>query len=169
MKIPISHHQGNHKEFPINRKCYETAWKRTSVYIVKCTVRRRVWVAKDSPRTTAGELKNSGSENLKIIVKQHLHHQMMFGRVSRKIILALPKQSSIFSYQTRLELQTGLASLVRWNKKNSFLAANTQDGFGEHGDKKYPCVQWNILLYFLYCGPIFLLVVLDILFRHMTS
>ncbi len=31
----------------------------------------------------------------------------------------------------------GLASMVRF-KKESFLAANTQDGFGEHGDKKYP-------------------------------
>ncbi len=31
----------------------ESAWKRTCVYIV---LMRRVWVAKDSPRTTAGEL-----------------------------------------------------------------------------------------------------------------
>jgi len=31
----------------------------------------------------------------------------------------------------------GLASMVRWNYKMSFLAVNTQDGFGEHRDKKY--------------------------------
>ncbi len=31
----------------------------------------------------------------------------------------------------------GLASMVRWNKKNSFLSANTQDEFREHKDKKY--------------------------------
>ncbi len=31
----------------------------------------------------------------------------------------------------------GLASMVRWNYKMSFLAANTQDGFGELRDKKY--------------------------------
>ncbi len=76
----------------------------------------------------------SGSENLKKkTVKQSLHHQMLFGRVSRKIILARPKTiSGIFSYQTRLDLQMGLASKV------SFLAANTQDEFGEHKDKKYP-------------------------------
>ncbi len=74
---------------------------------------------------------------------------MLFGRVSRKILLTHPKTNfSIFSYQTWLELQIGLASMVRWNLKMSFLAANTQDGFGEHRDKKYPCVQWNILLYF---------------------
>ncbi len=54
----------------------------------------------------------------------------LFGRVSRKMILAHPKtNSSIFSYQTRLELQMELASMVRWN---------SQDGFGAHRDKKYP-------------------------------
>ncbi len=46
------------------------------------------------------------------MVKQHLHRHMLFGRVSRKIILAHPKINfSIFSYQTRLELQMGLASM----------------------------------------------------------
>ncbi len=57
-------------------------------------MRKRVWVAKDSPRTTAGELQkivvSRGQKNLKI-VKQHLHHHMLFGRVSRKNILAHPK------------------------------------------------------------------------------
>ncbi len=36
-------------------------------------------------------------------------------------------------------------------KKNSFLAANTQDGFGEHRDKKYPmycCIFDVVGLYF---------------------
>ncbi len=75
-------------------------------------------MAKDSPRTTAGELQkiveSQGQKTLKKIVKQHLHHHMFFGRVSRKILLAHPKTiSSIFSYQTRLELQMGLASMVR--------------------------------------------------------
>ncbi len=84
----------------------------------------------------------SGSENLKII-KQHLHHHMLFGRASRREnrenkMLSPKTILSIFSYQTRLELQMGLASMVRWNKKNCFSAANTQDGFGEHRDKKYP-------------------------------
>ncbi len=75
-------------------------------------------MAKDSPRTTAGELQkiveSRGQKTLKKIVKQHLHHHMLFGRVSIKILLAHPKtNSSIFSYQTRLELQMGLASMVR--------------------------------------------------------
>ncbi len=75
-------------------------------------------MAKDSPRTAAGELQkigeSRGQKTLKKIVKQHLHHHMLFGRVSRKILLAHPKtNSSMFSYQTRLELQMGLASMVR--------------------------------------------------------
>ncbi len=70
-------------------------------------------MAKDSPRTTAGEMQkivgSRGQKTLKKIVKQHLHHHMLFGRVSRKILLAHPKtNSSIFSYQTRLELQMAL-------------------------------------------------------------
>ncbi len=75
-------------------------------------------MAKDSPRTTAVELQkvveSRGQKTLKKIVKQHLHHHMLFGRVSRKILLAHPKtNSSIFSYQTQLELQMGLASMAR--------------------------------------------------------
>ncbi len=62
-------------------------------------------MAKDSSRTTAGELQNivesRGQKTKKKIVKQHLHHHMLFGRVSRKILLAHPKIiSSIFSCQT---------------------------------------------------------------------
>ncbi len=49
-------------------------------------------MAKDSPRTTAGELQkiveSRGKKTLTKIVKQHLHHHMLFGRVSIKILLA---------------------------------------------------------------------------------
>ncbi len=73
---------------------------------------------KTGPRTTPGELQkiveSLGQKTLQKIVKQHLHHHMLFGKVSIKIILAHPKtNSSIFSYQTRLELQMGLAFRVR--------------------------------------------------------
>jgi len=82
-------------------------------------------------------------------IKQPLHHHMLFGRVSRKILLAPPKtNSSIFSGQTRLDLQmaqgsvvrweAAQGSVVRWDKIKSFLAANTLDGFDGHEDKKYP-------------------------------
>ncbi len=56
-------------------------------------------MAKDSPRTTAGELQkiveSRGQKTLKKIVKQHLHHHMLFGRVSRKILLAHPKKKTL--------------------------------------------------------------------------
>ncbi len=39
-------------------------------------------------------------------------------------------------------------------------------GLVNTGIKSTPCVQWNILLYFWCCGPIFLL---EVLFRHMAS
>ncbi len=72
-------------------------------------------------------------------IKQPLHHHMLFKWVSRKILLTHPKTiSSIFSCQTRLELQTALASMVRWNIEKIFLAANPPDGFGANRDKKYP-------------------------------
>ncbi len=64
-------------------------------------------MAKDSPRTTAGELQ-------KIVESRGQKKGQLFGRVSRKILLTHPKTiSSIFSYQTRLELQMALASMVR--------------------------------------------------------
>ncbi len=78
--------------------------------------------------------------------------------------------SSIYSViRHNWNFKWDLASMVRCNYKMSFLAAITQDGFGEHKDKKYPMCTMNILLYFWCCGPIFLLEVLDILFRQMAS
>ncbi len=46
----------------------------------------------------------------------------------------------------------GLPSMVRSNKKISFLAANTQDGFGEHGDKKLPMCTMKYTAVFLMLG-----------------
>ncbi len=64
---------------------------------------------------------------------------MLFGRVSRKIILVHPKtNSSIFSCQTRLELQMALASTVRWNWKIAFWQQPHQMSLVQTGIKKYP-------------------------------
>ncbi len=44
-------------------------------------------MAKDSPRTTAGELQKiaeSWGQKTFLFFKQHLHHHMLFGKVSRK-------------------------------------------------------------------------------------
>ncbi len=75
----------------------------------------------------------------------HLHHHMLFGRASRK------KSRKEYAFTKK---QSPVYSVARhdWNfkwdwllwsdvtKKISFLAANTQDGFGEHRDKKVPHV-----------------------------
>ncbi len=75
-------------------------------------------MAKDSPRTTAGELQrlveSRGQKTFKKKKSNSTYITTLFGRVSRKILLAHPKTiSSIFSCQTRLELQMGLASMFR--------------------------------------------------------
>ncbi len=106
-------------------------------------LRRRVWVAKDSPTITAGELQilveSWGQKPKNKNIKHPLNQHMLFGRVSRKILLTHPKTiSSKFSCQTRLELQMALASIVRWNWKNSFLAATPPDEFSTNRDKKSP-------------------------------
>ncbi len=106
-------------------------------------LRRRVWVAKDSPTITAGELQRLveswGQKSKKKTFKHPLNQHMLFGRVSRKILLTHPKTiSSIFSCQTRLELQMALASIVRWNWKNSFWQQPHQMSLVQTGIKKYP-------------------------------
>ncbi len=132
-------------------------------------MRRRVWVAKDSPRITAGELQRLveswGQKPKNKYIKHPLYHHMLFGRVSRKIIFTHPKTNSgIFSCQTQLELQTALASMVRWNlKKESFLAANPPDEFSTNRDKKVPHVHGEI-----YCW-IFNVVGLFFCWRSWTS
>ncbi len=74
-------------------------------------------MAKDSPTITAGELQRlveSWGQKPKKKKEHPLNHHILFGRVSRKILLTHPKTNfSKFSCQTRLELQMALASIVR--------------------------------------------------------
>lgn len=51
-------------------------------------------------------------------------------------LLSSKTNSSIFMYLTQLELQKGTGSMVR--QKKNFMAANPQDWFGAHRNKKYP-------------------------------
>ncbi len=130
-------------------------------------------MAKDSPRTTAGELQKivSGSENLSKIVKQHLQSLHV---VWEGFKINYPSSSKNELQHIQLSDTTGYSNGTGFygqmkQKKMSFLAANTQDEFGEHGDKKYPMCTMRYTALFLCCGPIFLLEILDILFRHMAS
>ncbi len=75
-------------------------------------------MAKDSSRTTAGELQkiveSRGQKTFKKIIKHHLHHCYIVWEGFKKRKCSHPKtNSSIFSCQTRLELQMALASMVR--------------------------------------------------------
>ncbi len=70
-------------------------------------------MAKDFPRTTAGELQkiveSGGQKTFTFFSNSTYITTCCLG-----IILAHPKtNSSIFSHQTQLELQMGLASMVR--------------------------------------------------------
>ncbi len=114
-------------------------------------------MAKDSFRATAGELqKKIESQGQKTCTKlsNNTYITTLFGRASRKKI-----KKNAFTKN----LSTAY-SLVRhnWNfkwdwllwsnvtKKYSFLAANTQDGFGEHRDKKYPmCTMTFTAVFFM--------------------
>ncbi len=117
----------------------------------KFKVRRSACVAKDSPRITDGELQRlveSKWQKDKQIkkFKQPLHHHMLFGRVSRNILLVHPKtNSSISSCQTWLLLQMRLASMVRWNLKKSFLAAHPPDGFGANPMLTVKYTAWSLM------------------------
>ncbi len=132
LKIPISTIRAIIELFQSTKNVTNMPGKWCVSISSQCTVRRRVSVAKDSPRITAGELQRLveswGQKAYKKISNKPLYHQMLFGRVSRKILLAHPKtNSSIFSYQTPLELQMALASMVRWNwKKELFGSKHTR-------------------------------------------
>ncbi len=112
----------------------------------------------------------SGSENLLKTVKQPLHHHMLFGRISRTIILAHPKTiSSIFSYQTLTGTSNGTGFFGQITQKNSFFSANTQDRFGEHMDKKYPMCTMKYTAIILMLWTYISAGGLDMLFRHIAS
>ncbi len=80
--------------------------------------------------------------------KQLLHHHMFFGRVSRKNILAHPTTYSVVRHNWKFKWDWLLWSDIA--KKNELLAANTQDVFGEHRDKKYPmCTMKYTVVFFM--------------------
>ncbi len=78
---------------------------------------RESLVAKDSPRTTAGELQkiveSRGQKNLTKNGKHHLHHLIVVWEGFKKNYPRSSKNKLLFIYQTRLELQMGLAFIVR--------------------------------------------------------
>ncbi len=103
-------------------------------------------MTKDSSRTTAEEfqkiVESWGQKTFKQIVKQPLHHHMCLGRGFMKNYPSSSKnnlQHIQLSDTTGTSNGTGFYGQIK--RKNIFLAAITQDRFGEHRDKKYPVLQ----------------------------
>ncbi len=113
-------------------------------------------MAKDSPRTTAGELqkivKSQGQKTLKNLSNST---HMLFGRVSRKNLLAPAKKKtpaySVIRHDWNFKWDWLLWSdeTKKMKTKKYFLAAKTQDGFGEDRDKKYPTCTMKYTSVFL--------------------
>ncbi len=128
---------------------------------------------KDSQRTTAGELQKIVESRGQKTFKKNCKT----APTSPHVVWEGFKKYSPNSFKNKLQhIQlsdtTGTSNETCFYgqiEKMSFLTANTQDGLVNTGIKSTPCVQLNILLYFWGCGPIFLLEVLDILFRHMAA
>jgi len=107
------------------------------------------------------------SENLKKkMIKQPLHPHMLFGRVSRKILLAPPKTTVAYSVARHDWIFKRDRILWSVKTKQKWLFGIKPSRFEE-----YPMttVKYTVGSYMLWCGPIYLLEVLDILFRYMVS
>ncbi len=157
MKIPIS----TIRVIIMSFQSTENVTKRPGRgHVSICLVRRRVWVAKDSPRTTAEELQkiveSRGQKTFKKMIKQHLITTCCLGGYFKK------KYPT--SYKNKLQ-HIQLSDTTGTSNGTGFYGQTKHELFSS---KHSRWVQWNILLYFLSCGPIFQLEVLDILFRHMA-
>ncbi len=105
-------------------------------------VRRRVWVVKDSPRSTAGELqkivaslgqKNQTAPTLPHVVREGFKKNCPSSSKNKLQHIQL-------SDTTVTSNGTGFYGQIK--QKICLLAANTQDGFGEHMDSiKYQQIQ----------------------------
>ncbi len=106
-------------------------------------MRRRVWVAKDSPRITAGELQRLveswGQKPKKKKIKHPLYHHMLFGRVSRKLSSLIQKQTpanSVVRHDWNFKWHWLLLSDE--TEKRAFYQQTHQMSLVQTGIKKYP-------------------------------
>src|SRR4029434_4500790 len=88
LKIPISAIMAIIKKFKATEEVKNQLGRGRVCKLTPHTVRRMVRLAKESPRTTAGELqklvKSWGQKVSKTTIRRHLHHHKLFGRVARK-------------------------------------------------------------------------------------
>ncbi len=100
-------------------------------------------MAKDSPRTTAGEVKKIVESwhlktklKTKKIVKQHLHHHVVWEGFNKNDPSSSKNKLQHIQLSDTTETSNGTDFYCQMKQKKSFLAANIQYGFGEHRDKK---------------------------------
>ncbi len=100
-------------------------------------------MAKDSPRITAGELQRLveswGQKPKKKKIKHPLYHHMLFGRVSRKIVLTHPKTTpanSVVRHDWNFKWHWLLLSDE--TGKRAFWQQTHQMSLVQTGIKKYP-------------------------------
>jgi len=92
------------------------------------------------------------------------------GEFQEKSSSLLQKQIPAYSVVRHDWNWNGTGFCGQMKLKNSFLWLQThQMCLVQTGIKKYPCLRLNMLLDIICCGPIFLLEVLDILFRYIVS
>ncbi len=118
-------------------------------------MRRRVWVAKDSPRITAVELQNIVESR----GQKTLERNCQTVPTSPHVVWEGFKKNSPSSSKNKLQhiqlsdmtgTSNGTGFYGQMKLKNELLAANTQDGFGAHRDKKYPmCTMKYTAVFFM--------------------
>ncbi len=149
MKIPISTIgaiMNNFNQHKMLRNCLEE-----DVCLYRPNAQRGGDFEWDSARTTAGELQKI-VESQKI-VKQHLHH-------SPHVVWEGFKKNDPCSSKNKLQhirlsnmtgTSNGTGFYGQMKLKMRFLAANTQDGFGEHRDKKYPMctIKYTVVVFYV--------------------
>ncbi len=103
-------------------------------------------MAKDSPRITAVELQNIVESR----GQKTLERNCQTVPTSPHVVREGFKKNSPSSSKNKLQhiqlsdmtgTSNGTGFYGQMKLKMSFLAANTQDGFGAHRDKSTPCVQ----------------------------
>ncbi len=100
-------------------------------------------MAKDTPRTTAGELQKKLSLGVRKPLKNcqtaPTSPHVVWERFKRNYPSSSKNKLQHIQLSDTTGTSNGLASIV--DEKIIFLAANTQDGFGEHMDKSTQCVK----------------------------
>jgi len=151
LKNPM-HHQGNNSEVPVNQsKDVTNLPGRGKVSISSlCTVRMRVWVAKDPPRITAGELQRLvkcwGLKPKKNDQTAPASPQVVWEGFKKNPLLSSRNKLQHIQLSDMIGTSKG-TSFGQMNLKNDIFGIKTMGmGLVQTGIKSNPCPLLNILL-----------------------